>query len=130
MDRVPLVDYLVLDDEPHLVAHECRGCGARYFDRRCACANCSGQEFRDVEVQRVGTLRTFTIVAFAAEGVKVPYVAGVIDCGGTAVRGNVVNVPPDPDQVRSGMKVRLTTVSVGVDPTGVEAVGFGFEPID
>jgi uncharacterized OB-fold protein len=130
VDRIPLVDYLVLDDEPHLVAHECTTCGARYFDRRSACASCSQQSFRDVAVERTGTLRTFTIVSFAAEGVQVPFVAGVVDCDGTSVRGNVVNVPPDPEHVKLGMKVRLTTVPVGSDSTGVEAVGYGFEPVD
>ena len=36
---VPIVDYLVLDSDPHLVANQCTGCGARYFDRRNSCAN-------------------------------------------------------------------------------------------
>lgn len=130
MDRIPLVDYLVLDDEPHLVAHECATCGARYFDRRSACADCSQQSFRDVAVERTGTLRTFTIVSFAAEGVHVPFVAGVVDCDGTSVRANVVNVPADPEHVTLGMRVRLTTVPVGSDSSGVEAVGYGFEPVD
>lgn len=132
MDRVPLVDYLVLGDadgeDPYLVAHECAGCGARYFDRRSACAGCSGQDFRDVQVSRTGTLRTFTIVSFAAKGVPVPFVAGVVDCDGTSVRGNIVNVEPDPGHVTLGMKVRLTTVPVGTDSAGTEAVGYGFEP--
>ena len=130
MDRIPLVDYLVLNGDPHLVAHECTNCGARYFDRRSACANCSQQSFRDVEVPRTGTLRTFTIVSFAAEGVPVPFVAGVVDCDGTSVRANIVNVPPDPEHVTLGMKLRLTTVPVGSDASGVEAVGYGFEPVD
>jgi uncharacterized OB-fold protein len=130
VERIPLVDYLVLDGETRLVAHECTNCGARYFDRRSACAQCSGQLFRDAEVARTGTLRTFTIVSFAAEGVKVPFVAGVVDCDGTSVRANIVNVPPDPEHVTLGMKVRLTTVPVGSDQSGVEAVGYGFEPVD
>ena len=50
MQRVPLVDYLVLDGEPHLVAHECTACGARYFDRRNACASCFGTDFRKADV--------------------------------------------------------------------------------
>ena len=128
MERIPLVDYLVLADDPYLVAQECTGCGARYFDRRIACAGCSQQEFRPVEIARTGTLRTFTIVSFAAEGIKVPFVAGVVDCDGTSVRGNIVNVEPDPEHVTLGMKVRLTTVPVGTDESGVEAVGYGFEP--
>ncbi len=130
MPRIPLVDYLVLDDQPHLVANECTSCGARFFDRRSGCASCSGRDFRPVRIADTGTLRTFTIVSFAAEGVDVPFVAGVVDCDGTSVRGNIVNVPPDPEHVTTGMKVRLTTVPVGVDHTGVEAVGYGFEPAE
>jgi uncharacterized OB-fold protein len=128
--QIPLVDYLVLGDQPHLVANECTSCGARFFDRRNACANCSGTEFRAVDVPTEGELRAFTIVAFAAPGVPVPFVAGVIDCDGTSVRGNVINTEPDPDHVTLGMKVRLATYPVGADDEGTEAVGFGFEPIN
>jgi uncharacterized OB-fold protein len=123
-----LVDYLVLGDSPHLVAHECTSCGARYFDRRNACAACSGTEFRDVDVSTDGELRAFTIVSMAAPGIAVPFVAGIVDCDGTSVRANIVNTPPDPEHVTLGMKVRLTTVPVGADSEGTEAVGFGFEP--
>ncbi len=127
--RVPIVDYLVLDDgEPHLVAHECIACGARFFDRRNACANCFSTEFRQEAIATEGELRTFTIVAHAAPGIEVPFVAGVIDCDGTSVRGNLRNVEPDADHVRLGMPVRLTTYSLGEDDHGVEAIGFGFEP--
>lgn len=129
MTRIPLVDYLVLGHEPHLVAHECTSCRARYFDRRNACASCGLQEFEQVPVPATGVLRSFTIVQFAAEGVEVPFVAGVVDCEGTTVRGNIVNTPPDPEHVTLGMRVRLTTVPVGVDAGGVEAVGYGFEPV-
>jgi uncharacterized OB-fold protein len=129
--QIPLVDYLVLGDEPHLVAHQCTACGARFFDRRNACASCGTEAgFRPVEVQTDGELTSFTIVTFAAPGVPVPFVAGVVDCGGTKVRGNVVDVEPDPDHVRLGMKVRLTTFPIGTDSAGTEAVGFGFAPIE
>ena len=127
--QIPIVDYLVLDDgAPHLVAHECTNCGAHYFDRRNACANCSGTEFRAVDVPTEGVLRTYTIVSFAAPGIPVPFVAGVVDCGGTSVRANVINVEADPQHVTLGMKVRLATYSLGNDEAGTEAVGFGFEP--
>jgi uncharacterized OB-fold protein len=128
--QVPLVDYLVLGDEPHLVAQECTACGARFFDRRNACASCSGTEFTTTTIPTEGELRTFTIVSLAAPGIAVPFVAGVVDCGGTSVRGNLINVEPDPEHVHLGMKVRLATYSLGADDDGTEAVGFGFEPID
>ena len=128
-EQIPMVDYLVLGDDPHLVTNECTSCGARFFDRRNACASCGATEFKQTDVQTTGELRSFTIVAFAAPGVPVPFVAGVIDCGGTSVRANVINIQADPEHVTLGMKVRLATYSLGVDTAGVEAIGFGFEPL-
>lgn len=129
--QIPLVDYLVLDGEnPHLVAQECVGCGARFFDRRNACANCFATEFTSVPVATEGTVRAFTIVAFAAPGIPTPFVAAVVDCDGTHVRANLVNVEADPKHVYDGMRVRLVTQSIGTDAEGTEAIGFGFEPVN
>jgi len=130
IEQVPLVDYLVLGDGgQYLVAHECGACGARFFDRRNACAACGGTQFATVRVATEGVVRAFTIVSLAAPGIPVPFVASVVDCDGTSVRGNLVNVEPSPEHVKLGMKVRLTTVPVGTDSGGTEAIGFGFEPL-
>ena len=126
--QIPIVDYLVLGDDPHLVPSSCTACGARYFDRRNACASCGGTEFAAGEVDRDGEVKAFTIVSFAAPGIPVPFVAAVVDCGGTSVRGNIINTEPEPDHVQLGMKVRLATYSIGTDDNGTEAIGFGFEP--
>jgi uncharacterized protein len=77
-----------------------------------------------------GEVRSFTIVSMAAPGVPVPYVAAVIDCDGTSVRGNIVNTTPDPEHITLGMKVRLTTFPIGADDNDVEAIGYGFEPLE
>jgi uncharacterized protein len=127
---IPLVDYLVLGDEPHLVVNECADCGARFFGRRNACAACGGTTFRKSGVAVLGTLRAFTIVAQAAPGIPVPFVAGIIDCDGTTVRANIVNVEPDPRHVHAGMKVRLVTFPIGADSAGTQAISFGFEPLE
>lgn len=127
--QIPLVDYLVLDgDEPHLVAQECANCGARFFDRRNACAGCFATEFSTVPIATEGAVRAFTIVAFAAPGIPTPFVAAVVDCDGTLVRANLINVTPDPEHVHDGMQVRLATHSIGTDAEGTEAIAFGFEP--
>jgi uncharacterized OB-fold protein len=127
--QIPLVDYLELGDDPHLVANECTACGARFFDRRNACAACEGTDFTKVRVAGTGEVRAFTVVAFAAPGVPVPFVAAVVDCEGTSVRANLIKVTPDPEHVSLGMKVRLATEVIGTDDNGTEAVGFGFEPL-
>ena len=127
--RVPIVDYLVLEPEPHLRAHECASCGARFFDRRNACANCSATEFAAVDVATEGVLRTFSIVAYAPPPAKAPFIAAIVDCAGTTVRGTLRGVPPAPEHVTLGMPVRLATYSLGTDANGVEAIGYGFEPV-
>jgi uncharacterized protein len=128
--QVPIVDYLVLDDgAPHLVANRCDTCGALYFDRRNACAKCSGRSFTKERLADDGKVRSFTIVHRAAPGVPTPYVSAIVDLsGGGVVKANVLNVEPSPDHVRFGMEVRLTTTVAGVDDEGTEAVQFGYEP--
>jgi uncharacterized protein len=128
--QVPIVDYLVLDDgAPYLVANRCDNCGALYFDRRNACAKCSGRSFSKQRLADDGTVRSFTIVHRAAPGVPTPYVSAIIDLsGGGVVKANLLNVEPSPDHVRFGMNVRLTTTVAGVDDDGTEAVQFGYEP--
>jgi uncharacterized protein len=127
--QIPLVDYLELGDSPHLVANECTSCGARFFDRRNACASCEATSFKKAAIATTGEVKAFTIVAFAAPGVPVPYVAALVDCEGTSVRANLINVEPDPEHVTLGMKVRLATEVIGADEEGTEAIGFGFEPL-
>ncbi len=127
--QVPIVEYLALEPEPHLVANECTQCGARFFDRRNACASCENDQWKQVDIATTGEVKAFTIVGMASPGIPVPFVAAVIDCDGTSVRGNIVDVEPDDQHVSLGMKVELTTNVVGTDSEGTEAVGFGFRPI-
>ena len=126
--QVPLVSYLVLGNDPHLIAHECVNCKAHFFDRRNGCAKCFGTEFRDVTLPREGKVRAFTIVHSAAPGIKVPFVASVVECGTTRVSANIINVEPKPENLKLGMKVKLATYVLGKDEAGTEAIGFGFEP--
>ncbi|MBM3345453.1 MAG: hypothetical protein FJY55_02970, partial [Betaproteobacteria bacterium] len=120
-NQIPLVSYLILGDDPHLIAHECVSCKARYFDRRNGCAKCFGTEFRDVRLPKEGKVRAFSIVHAAAPGIKVPFVASVIECGETRVSANIINVEPKPENIKLGMKVRLATYLLGKDAAGTEA---------
>ncbi len=127
--RVPLVDYLRLEPEPHLVAQECTACGARYFDRRNACARCGRTDFKTAAVDGRGELRSFSIVHRAAPGIPVPFVSAIVRTDdGTWVRSNVVNCDPTPEAVESGMRVQLVAYPIGTDDDGTEAVAFGYEP--
>ena len=122
--QIPFVDYLVLGEEPYLVANECKQCQARYFDRRNACAHCFGEDFKQVKVATKGVVTSFTIVEMG----PIPYVSAVVDCEGTPVRCTLVGVDPTPEKVHLGMRVELTTYSMGADSEGTEAIAFGFTP--
>ncbi len=127
--QVPFVAYLVLGDDPHLVANECRSCGALFLDRRNACARCGGREFGTRRLANDGVLRAFTIVHRASPDVAVPYASAIVDLdGGGVVKANIVGVDPVPAQLPPGMKVTLTTFPVGTDSEGTEAVSFGYRP--
>lgn len=128
-DQIPLVDYLVLDDVPHLRAHCCGKCQALYFDRRNACAACGSGSFEWRDLANSGHLRAFTIVYRASPTVRTPYVSAVVDLdGGGTVKANLVGVDADPAAVEPVRTVELTTWVVDTDDDGVEAVAFGFRP--
>ena len=129
-ERIPLVAYLVLEPEPHLVAQQCKTCGARFFDRRNACGSCGGRDFELVPVAVTGHLRAFSIVHRAAPGVAVPFVSAIVEASdGTTVRANLLEVPPDPAEIPLGMPVRLVTYPAGTDSEGTECIAFGFAPV-
>jgi uncharacterized OB-fold protein len=128
--QIPIVDYLVIDDgAPHLAAWESVDSGALYFDRRNADAKSGGTEFRRRKLANTGKVRSFTIVNRGVPGIPVPYVSALVDLdGGGTVKGNVVNIPPDPEHVKLGMNVEMTTFTAGTDDDGTEAIAFAFQP--
>ena len=112
------------------MAQECANCGARFFDRRNACARCGRTDFTPAAVDGSGELRAFTIVHRAAPGIPVPFVSAIVRADdGTWVRSNVVNCDPTPDAIKLGMRVQLTTYAIGADDDGTEAIAFGYEPV-
>jgi uncharacterized OB-fold protein len=126
--RVPVVDYLTLDGEPHLIGHRCTSCGATFLQRHNGCASCGGRELTKADLPRTGMLRAFTIVHRGKRGD--PYVSAVVQLDdGTVVKSNLIGPGPDPDQITLGGTVELVTFPVGTDSQGTEAVAFGFQPV-
>jgi uncharacterized protein len=122
--QVPIVNYLELGDPPRLKAHACTACGALYFDRRNACARCSGTDFSFKALSSTGHLRAFTIV-YRAER---PYTSAIVDLdGGGVVKTNLLGID-DPAKVTPRMPLILDTFVAGTDDEGTEAIAFGFRP--
>ena len=127
--QVPIVDYLQLDEPPHLIANECGACQARFFDRRNACGACGATDFATVRVVNRGVLKAFSIVYRAAPTVQVPFVSAIVETSdGTTVRANVVGLE-NPDDAELGMALEMTTYVCGTDDAGTECVAFGYAPV-
>ena len=128
-ERLPIVDYLQLGNDPHLLANECTNCGARFFDRRNACAKCGKAEFASARVADDAVLKSFSIVHRAAPGISVPYVSAIVETrDGTSVRANVVGLD-DPMTAELGMSLVFTTYGCGTDDNGTECVAFGYAAV-
>ena len=125
--RVPVVDYLVLDEEPYIRAKCCDACGALYFDRRNACARCFATEFSPRRLAGTGQIRAYTVVHRAAPNIPAPYMSVVVDLdGGGVIKSNLLGVT-DPQQIKPGQRVELATFTAGVDDDGTEAIAFGYK---
>ncbi|AII10915.1 Zn-ribbon domain-containing OB-fold protein [Rhodococcus opacus] len=123
--QIPVVDYLVLDDAPHLEANVCFTCSAAFFDRRNACAKCGGTGFTSKALANTGVVRAYTQVHRAASSVPVPYISAIIDLeGGGVVKANLIGI--ELDAITPQLPVRLSPFVAGVDDDGTEAIAFGY----
>jgi len=56
-------------------------------------------------------------------GIKVPFISAIVDLdGGGTVKGNLLDVEPDPSRLRFAMRVRM--VFRGADVASTEGAGF------
>ena len=108
---LPVVPWLKLpaDGEPYLEGQKCRSCGALFLGERRVCSRCGGREgFEATRLAHTGTLYVYSIVYRSFPGVQVPYVSSVVDLdGGCTVKGNLINVEPDPEKIQMGMSVEV-----------------------
>lgn len=125
---IPVVDYLVLGDSPHLAGFRCADCDAVYLLRRSACSRCGGAELGErIDLGDAGVVTAATVVHRAPEGVPTPFVSGVVALnGGGYVRTNLTDAAEDP-VATIGRRALLRTRSIGMDSRGVEAVAYEFE---
>ncbi len=129
----PIVPFLRLGadgEAPYLVAKRCTHCDALYFGNRVACSKCYHTgPFAEVRLSSAGSLYVYSIVHQSAPGIPVPYVAAIVDLPeGISVRCTIVDVDPDPAQLRFGMPVEMVTRKVREDRDGNEVIAFFFRP--
>ena len=63
---------------------------------------------RTIRLSNKGELYSYCIVHRSFPGIEVPYVSAIVDLeGGGTVKGNLINVEPDPAKIDFGMPVEV-----------------------
>jgi len=129
----PVTDYVKLpkDGEPYLEGHKCKSCGTIFMGARNVCSKCFARnEIEAVKLPSKGTLYSYTIVYRSFPGVEVPFVSAVVDIeGGGTVKGNLINVDPDPAKIEMGMNVDVIFKDAGrTDKKGNHYISYFFQP--
>ena len=108
---LPAVDYLKIPDdgEPYLEGHRCQACGAIFLGARSVCSKCGTRGgIEPMKLSNQGSLYAYSIVHRSFPGIDVPYISAIVDLDdGAAVKGNLINVEPDPDKIEFGMPVEV-----------------------
>lgn len=108
---LPVVDYLKIPEEgePYLEGSRCNKCDAVFLGYRDFCAKCGGRRtLRIIRLANSGKLYSFSVVHRSFPGVDVPYVSAIVDLdGGGVVKGNLVDVDPNPDAIQFDMRVEV-----------------------
>ncbi len=108
---LPAVGYLKIpeDGEPYLQGCKCSACGAVFLGERDNCSKCGARGgMEEVQLSNQGELYSYCIVHRSFPGIEVPYVSAIVDLeGGGTVKGNLINVEPEPDNIPFGMPVEV-----------------------
>ncbi len=108
---LPVVDFLKIPDDadPYLEGHKCGACGAIFLGERTVCSKCGARDqMQAVKLSNRGKLYSYSIVYRSFPGIEVPYISAVIDLDdGATLKGNLINVEPDPANIEFDMPVEV-----------------------
>lgn len=110
-----------------LIGSTCLECGARVFPPVAVCPECMSEKMADLPLSQEGTLYAWSVVHVAPKGWTVPYIAGYVDLP-ERVRIFTHVVGAQPEALRTDMKVRLTSATLGKDENGQPLESYAFTP--
>ena len=132
---LPVVDYLKLPEngDPYLEGHKCSNCGAIFLGERKVCSSCFSRDtLKAVKLNNTGKLYSYSIVCRSFPGIDVPYISAIVDLdGGGTVKGNLIDVEPDPEKIKFDMPVEIIfDDALGrKDADGNSYISYFFKPI-
>jgi uncharacterized OB-fold protein len=131
---LPVVEWLKLPEggDPYLEGHKCQSCSAIYLGERAVCSKCGARDkIKAEKLANTGTLDVYSIVHRSFPGIEVPYVSAIVDLdGGGTVKGNLINIDPDPEKIKLGMPVEVVYKDAlgRKDREGNSYVSYFFQP--
>ena len=132
---LPVVDYLKLPEngDPFLEGHKCSKCNAMFLGERKVCSSCfSRGSLEAVKLNNTGKLYSYSIVFRSFPGIDVPYISAIVDLdGGGTIKGNLIDVEPDPEKIKFDMPVEVIfDDALGrKDADGTSYISYFFKPI-
>ncbi len=106
---LPVVDWLkgAGTDDPYLEGQKCGECGAIFLGERANCSSCGARDkMSATRLSNKGKLYTYSIVHRSFPGIEVPYISAIVDLdGGGTIKGNLINVEPDPANIEFDMPI-------------------------
>ncbi len=130
---LPVVPFLKIPEagDPYLEGHRCKQCEAVFLGERSVCASCGArEELSPFKLSNQGELYVYSIVHRSFPGIEVPYISAIVDLeGGGTVKGNLINIDPDPEQIKMGMPVEVVyQIAPRKDADGNEYLAYFFQP--
>jgi uncharacterized OB-fold protein len=129
----PVVSYLKVPagEDPYLEGLECGSCGAIFLGERSTCSSCGATgQLAPRRLANQGELYVYSIVHRSFPGIEVPYVSAIVDLeGGGTVKGNLIDIDPDPKKIEMGMPVEVVyKIAPRKDGEGNEYMTYYFRP--
>ena len=130
---LPVVPFLKIPDggEPYLEGSVCERCDARFLGQRLACSKCGARQLTTLKLSNAGTLYAYSIVHRSFPGVATPFISAIVDLeGGGTLKGNLIQIEPDPKKLRFGMPVEVVYADAlgRKDSDGNSYLSYFFQP--
>ncbi len=130
---LPAVDFLKIPETgaPYLEGLKCKSCSAIYLGTRAVCSKCGARDqLAPYKLSDKGKLYAYSIVHRSFPGVEVPYISAIVDLdGGGTLKGNLINVEPDPKKLKFDMLVDIVIKDAGrKDREGNSYLAYFFQP--
>ena len=139
-NQVPIAEGLFTwpSNDPRLLGSKCNNCGVVTFPAQGSCPACSGVDTESVELERRGTLWTYTLQCFLPnrppyDGPETPetfkpFAVGYVELPDqTRVQTRIKT--DDVDKLKVGMDMELV-VEKYIERDGNDIVAYFFQPVD